>query len=119
MSKETQAYLVKETQLLLDAPMSCPEAKAEAKAWLAALGTAKEKEETKRYFKELKEDITSIDDLVAFASSPYAEKEFGVEGAKAFLAHAKEIKAKGAKHCDCPACSAAAAILAKKDEALK
>jgi len=32
------------------------------------------------------------------------------------LAHAKEIKAKGAKYCDCPACTACAAILAKKAE---
>ena len=34
--------------------------------------------------------------------------------AKNVLAHAQDIKAKGAKYCDCPACKAAADILAKK-----
>ena len=33
--------------------------------------------------------------------------------------HAKEIKAGGAKYCDCPACAAAEAILAKKADMLK
>ena len=40
----------------------------------------------------------------------YAEK-FGEETAKEFLAHAKELKAKGEKFCDCPACSAAQEVL--------
>ena len=34
------------------------------------------------------------------------------------LAHAKELKAAGAKYCDCEACSAAAAIVALKDQLL-
>ena len=38
--------------------------------------------------------------------------------AKAMLAHAKELKAAGAKYCDCEACSAAAAIVALKDQLL-
>ena len=33
--------------------------------------------------------------------------------------HAQEIKKNGAKYCDCPACTACAAILAKKAELLK
>ena len=32
--------------------------------------------------------------------------------------HGKEIKAAGAKYCDCPACAAVEAILSKKDELL-
>ena len=32
---------------------------------------------------------------------------------------AKEIKQQGALYCDCPACTAAAYILEKKDELLK
>ena len=43
---------------------------------------------------------------------------FGAEGAAGLLAHAQELKAAGAKYCDCPACAAAAAILEKKDELL-
>ena len=45
-------------------------------------------------------------------------KVFG-ERAKDVLAHAESIKAAGAKFCDCPACTAVAAILTKKDEMLK
>lgn len=32
--------------------------------------------------------------------------------------HGREIKAKGAKYCDCPACAAAEAILRREDEML-
>ena len=44
-------------------------------------------------------------------------KVFG-DAAKGVLAHAEEIKAAGAKYCDCPACAACEAILAKKEEIL-
>ena len=43
---------------------------------------------------------------------------FGPEKTKEVAAHAKEIKAAGAKYCDCPACAAVEAILARKDEML-
>lgn len=36
---------------------------------------------------------------------------FGEERAAAILAHAKDIKEKGARFCDCPACSACAEII--------
>ena len=65
-----------------------------------------------------KEDIMPIDTLIAFAESDAGAKVFGEEHAKEVAAHAKEIKEAGAVYCDCPACSAAAAILAKKDELL-
>ena len=41
-----------------------------------------------------------------------------LEMAKNVLAHAQDIKAKGAKYCDCPACKAVADILAKKEQML-
>ena len=44
---------------------------------------------------------------------------FGAEAAPGVAAHGREIKAAGAKYCDCPACAAAAAILEKKDLLLK
>jgi hypothetical protein len=116
MEKEVEEFIKAKTNDLLAAPMSCPEAKAAAKKWLAALGTKKEDKATAAYFKELKEDITSIDDLCGFAASPYAEEEFGKEGAAKFLAHAKAIKAAGAQFCDCPACSAAQAILSREKD---
>ena len=52
-----------------------------------------------------------IDGLIAFAGSEAGEKLFGKEVAGNILSHAKEIKSHGATHCDCPACSACAAIL--------
>lgn len=59
-----------------------------------------------------------LDNLIAFAESEGGAKVFG-DNAPNVAAHAKEIKAAGAKYCDCPACAAVEAILAKKDEMLE
>ena len=56
--------------------------------------------------------------MIAFANSEMGFKVFGEEMAKNVLAHAQDIKAKGAKYCDCPACKAVADILAKKEQML-
>jgi len=118
MTKELIDYVSEKTRDLMAAPSCCPEAKAAAQAWLDAVGTDNEKAETMKYLAELEEDITPIDGLLAFASSKEAAEIFGEEGAKGFLAHAQELKASGAKCCDCPACKAALAILDKKAELL-
>ena len=118
MTKELMNFVTEKTNDLIAAPSCCQEAKAAAQAWLAAAGTAEEAEETKKYLAELEEDITPIDGLIAFASSEGAKAEFGEEAANGLLAHAKEIRAKGARYCDCPACTAALAILDKKEEML-
>ena len=60
-----------------------------------------------------------IDGLISFASSDMGAQVFGADGAKKILAHAEEIKAAGAKYCDCPACAACEALLNKKSEILK
>ena len=108
MKKEVLDYVINETNALINAGSTCKEAKEAAEKWLKAVGTPDEAAETERYIKELEEDIEGIDDLVAFASSPLAVQIFGEEKAKAFLAHAEELKASGAKYCDCPACTACA-----------
>lgn len=118
MTKEVREYVTAKTHELMQAPSCCPEAKAAAQRWLEAAGTARETAESKKYLQELAEDITSIDGLIAFAGSPAGAKAMGAEAAKGLLAHAEQIKAAGAKYCDCPACTAAAAILAKKNEML-
>ena len=74
--------------------------------------------ETKKYITELEADIMPIDGLIAFANSEMGVKVFGEEMAKNVLAHAQDIKAKGAKYCDCPACKAVADILVKKEQML-
>ena len=118
MDQKTRDFVTEQTKALMAAPSCCAEAKAAAQAWLGAAGTAQEAAETKKYLAELAEDITPIDGLIAFAESKAGIGYFGAAPAKQLAAHAREIKAAGAKYCDCPACVAAGAILAKKDAML-
>ena len=74
-----------------------------------------DEKKVKKYIAELEADIMPIDGLIAFAESDAGAQVFGADVAKNVAAHAKEIKAAGAKYCDCPACAAAEAILEKKD----
>ena len=71
------------------------------------------------YIAELEADIMPIDGLIGFAGSDAGRAYFGEDTAKGIAAHAEEIKAAGAKYCDCPACAAVAAILEKKADMLK
>ena len=119
MQKEVLNYVVEKTHELMNAQSCSKEAKTAAQAWLDALGTQREAEETKKYLDELKADIIPIDGLISFAESEKGIAVFGADTAKNIVAHAKQIKAAGAKNCDCPACAAAEAILQKKDELLK
>lgn len=117
MKKETLDFIVAKTQELIEAPTCSKEAGDAAKAWLAAAGTEQEAEATKAYIAELEEDIVTVDGLAAFAESEMGAKVFGAD-APNVAAHAREIKAAGAKYCDCPACAAVEAILDKKEEML-
>ena len=108
MEKEVLDYVIEKTHELMNASSCCNEAKEAAQSWLDAIGTEDEGIETEKY----------IAGLIDFAGSEYGIKHFGVETAKSILEHAKEIKAQGAKYCDCAACQAVAAILEKKDDLL-
>ena len=119
MGKEVLSYVVEKTHELIDAPTCNSETKAAAKAWLDAVGTENEAAATKTYIAELEADIMPVDGLIGFAESEMGAQVFGADKAKEVAAHAKEIKAAGAKYCDCPACAAAEAILEKKDDILK
>lgn len=118
MTKETMDFAVEKTKELMDAPTCSKEAKEAAQAWLDAVGTEREAEETKRYIAELEEDIVTVDALISLAESELGTQIFGAEHAKVVAAHGKEIKAAGAKYCDCPACAAVEAILSKKEQML-
>lgn len=118
MEKNVQDYATQKVKELIEAPSCCAEAKAAGNAWLAAVGTDKEAEATKNLIAELELDLVPIDGLIAFAGSPAGAQVFGEEKSKEVEAHAKEIKEAGAKYCDCPACTAVAAILEKKEELL-
>ena len=118
MEKQVLDFVVEKTHELMDAASCSREAKEAAQRWLDAVGTEQEAEETKKYMAELEADIVTVDGLAAFAESEMGAKVFGGEAGEV-AAHAREIKAAGAKYCDCPACAAVEAILEKKDSILK
>ncbi len=98
-------------QSAIDAASSCPEFKEAAQNYISALGTDGEATAAAALVAEAKEDISPIDGTIAFFGSDMAKQIFGEELAAEKLAHAKEIKAKGAVYCDCPGCLAAKAII--------
>ena len=111
MDKKT---LIEKVKAMMAAPSCCPELMAAAQSYLGAVGTDKEKSAAQNLLNEIEEDITDVDHLVAFAHSERAKEIFG-EGQKGFAAHADELKASGAKYCDCGACAPALEILNNKD----
>lgn len=115
MSQNVKDYVIQKANELIGIPSCCAEAKEAAQGWLDAIGTDKEAEMAKKMIAEFEEDITPIDGLIAFAGSEKAANIFGEEGAKTLEAHAREIKAAGAKYCDCVACATVEAILEKKE----
>lgn len=118
MNAETKDFVTQKVNELIEAPSCCAEAKEAARNWLDAVGTDKEAEASKNLVAELEEDIMPIEGLIAFAGSEAGEQVFGAETAKNVLAHGQELKASGAKYCDCAACAACEAILGKKEELL-
>lgn len=119
MEKNVLDFVMEKTKELMNAASCSREAKEAAQAWLAAAETEAEAAETKKYIAELEADIMPIDGLIGFAESVHGAEVFGADTARNIAAHAKEIKAAGAKYCDCPACAACEAILARKDDLLK
>lgn len=111
MDKQT---LIEKIKAMAAAPSCCPELTAAIQIYLDAVGTAKEKSAAENLIAEIEEDITDVDHLVAFAHSERAKEIFGAENAKNFAAHADELKANGAKYCDCGACAPAVEILQNK-----
>ena len=107
--------LIEKIKAMAAAPSCCAELKAAVQNYLAAIGTADEKIAAQNLLAEIEEDITTVDDLVPFAHSETAVQIFGADGAKKFAAHADELKASGAKYCDCGACAPAFEILQNKE----
>ncbi len=116
MTREVKEYISEKVNELINANSCCAEAKEAGKNWLEAVGTDKEAEAWKILIAEIEEDIMPIEGLIAFAGSEAGARVFGEEAAKGVLAHAQEVKASGAKYCDCAACAACEAILEKKEE---
>lgn len=115
MDKEVLKYVTEKTHDLINSPSCCSEIKIAAQAWTDAVGTEQETAEMKKYIAELKADIMPINMLIAFAESDEGIQLFGANTAENIAAHAKKIQTGGAKYCDCPACTAASAILSREN----
>ena len=118
MDQTVRDYVVEQTHRLMEAFSCSGEAKEAAQAWLAALG-ADGRRKRPEVCTGAGGGSGHCDQLIAFAESDEGRQVFGAEAAPGVAAHGREIKAAGAKYCDCPACAAAAAILEKKDLLLK
>ena len=103
--------LIETVKTMIAAPSCCQELKDAGVKYLAAIGTAEEKRAGAALLAEVQEDVCTLDQTIPFFESPSAARIFGAEKAKAMAAHAREIKAKGAKWCDCPACAAGVKIM--------
>jgi len=112
-----QNIIIEKTKELLNTHC-CEDLRTAANEWLEAVGTDKEKEAGKKYVAALEDSIVDIDELIKFFTSDVAINKFGAEKASEIASHAKEIKAKGAKWCDCPACTAALEVLKYKEDLL-
>ncbi|MBR0061102.1 MAG: hypothetical protein IJP68_06430 [Selenomonadaceae bacterium] len=112
MDKRT---LIEKIKAMAAARTCCPELKRAVHSYLVALGKPSEKIAAKNLIAEIEEDLVTIDELLTFARSAHAIQILGKEGARKLLAHANELKASGAKYCDCPACTPAAEILQYKE----
>ena len=109
--------IVEKVKALIAAPSCYAGLKKIAEEYIAALGGDREKEAGRKLVAELEADVLSIDDYVVSFFESYAwEKTFGAKQAAAYAAHAREVKAKGGKWCDCPACAQGREILDRKEE---
>ena len=113
--KAIRTRLAEKTRALIEVPHAYQPLKDAAQKWLDTMEDGQANAEaTKEYVKLLEESIMPVDACIAFISSPEADKVFG-DKKGAMLAHAQELKASGAKFCDCDACKLVADILAEKD----
>ena len=112
----THTQLTQLVQALLDAPTSNETVKEFAQSWINAEGTPKQEELTKELVSVAEQNIALIDETIGFAGSELATQILGTESAANLLQHAKDIKAEGAKFCDCDACVAAKNIIDLKAE---
>ena len=118
MNQDVKDFTVQKVKEFMSVPYCCAEAKEAGQAFLDALGTEQEAEKAKALIAELELDIMPVDQLIGFAKSEAGAQVFGAETARNVAAHGEEIKAAGAKYCDCDACASVEAILQSKDEIL-
>ena len=111
----TKAQIIEKVKDLNNAPSCYGPLKTLAEEWLEAVGTAEEKEMSRKLVAELKADVQTAEDSLHFFESATGQKIFGAEAAAQMAAHFKELIASGGKWCDCPACTPGRAILDNKE----
>ena len=111
----TKENLIEKAREMIAAPSCCAELKAAGQAWIYEVGKDGEKVAAKNLIAEIKEDVQTVEGLEAFVNSGHAVEIFGEEGVKNFKKHVEDLKASGAKYCDCGACTPALSILENKD----
>lgn len=115
---ETREAMIEKVKKMMEAPSCCETLRTAAQNWIDAAGTAEEKTAAQKFVDELEADVLPVDAVLAFMQSDAATAKFGAELAEKFTKHMTEIKAAGAKYCDCPACSAGLDILKNKEAIL-
>ena len=112
MDKQTLIDKIKE---MAASPSCYIELRQEIERYLDTLGTPGEKVAAEKLLDKIKADVVPIEQLIIFAHSNHAIEAFGREGAKKFLANAKALRRRGAKYCNCKACTLGLEILDNKE----
>ena len=106
--------IIEKIKAVLNAPSCCATLKEKSQKYLDSIGTNSEKAMAKDLIEELEADVMPIESTIGFFASDMAKNIFGAEKAAQMKAHAEEVKAKGGKFCDCPACANGKTILDNK-----
>ena len=108
------------TEELIAQPQTVPALKEAAQKWLDTYEDGAENEKaTAAFIQSMEENISDIDDTIAFMSSDKAKEVCGAEYAAQALEANKAAKAAGATHCQCSACKLVEEILSKKNYLVK
>ncbi len=108
MDKKELTQIVKD---MIAAPSCCRELKDAGQKWLDAVDAEAKKIAAAALLQEIREDVLTIQQVIEFVESPHGTQIFGAKKAQVIAEHAHEVKAKGGKWCDCPACAAGLKIL--------
>lgn len=113
MDTQLLEYTAQKVDELLAAPSSSKNTLEAAKTWKDAIAQGADADAaTTELLNALDKHHTTIDELIAFAKGP-AKELVNEDYATQLLQHAEEIKAQGAKYCDCAACKPTHELLAK------
>lgn len=105
MDKELLDFASAKVDEMLAAPSASAATKKAAQTWKDAIASGKDAETaTDTLLDAISEHQTTIDDLIAFASSDTGKQVFGEEGAAKMVVHSEKRKEAGARFCDCAAC---------------